>query len=471
MPAPVRWGALTIVAAGLGSFAAATSVFGQQQSPQESATTAQPAPPAATIAPPAAASAPQAAPAPVAAPKYGPPAPTAAAATVPPGIDPLLARAADLAITRYPSLKAANALVRATEQDVRAAKWLRFPSASVSAATRGYEIDPQLEIFQPLYAGGRIDGSIERAEAVNSVSRAEVGVTAFEILNRVARAYYGVVRGIRVGAILDESLAEHQRLVESMERRVSQEVSPRSDLDLARSRTAQVRQDLSVVTAQRYAALQQLRELVGDPTFEVDPLPVYDKARHHPRTEDLVQAALTCDPSIRRLQAETEVAEADRKLAKAGLFPKVGVQYSHDRFRGSAVGLAVQANTNGGLSPVAAASAAAARTGAARFRVTVAEREAREATILDIVENTAAAQQVESSSDAATSSSSVTDSFMRQFITGRRTWLDVMNAVRESNGARIALVNAEISAMSSSARLLIRSCQWQATEIRADSAR
>ena len=35
--------------------------------------------------------------------------------------------------------------------------------------------------------------------------------------------------------------------------------------------------------------------------------------KHHPRPEDLVQAALTCDPSIRRLQAETEVAEADRK--------------------------------------------------------------------------------------------------------------------------------------------------------------
>lgn len=214
-----------------------------------------------------------------------------------------------------------------------------------------------------------------------------------------------------------------------------------------------------------------MRELVGDPEFEVAPLPVYDKSLHHPPTENLVQAALTCDPSIRRLQAETEVADADRKLAKSAIFPQVGVQLSHDRFRGTGVGVAVQANTNGGLSPVAAANAAAARTNAARFRVTVAERETREAVILDIVENTAAAAQVESSRDAASSSANVTDSFMRQFITGRRTWLDVMNAVRESNAARIALTNAELSAMSSSARLLIRSCQWQASEIKAGSAR
>jgi adhesin transport system outer membrane protein len=310
--------------------------------------------------------------------------------TIPAGIDPQLARAGELAIDRYPSMKAAAAIVRATEQDVRAAKWLRAPSASVSAATRGSRINPQLQVFQPLWTGGRIGASIDRAEAVREASQAEVGVTAFEILVRVSRAYYGVVRGIRVGAILDQSLAEHQRLVESMERRVKQEVSPRSDLDLARSRAAQVRQELSVVTAQRYAALQQLRELVGDPEFEVNPLPNYNKARHHPSTEDLVQASLTCDPSIRRLRAETEVAEADRKLSRSALFPQVGVQFTHDRFSGSGLGVAVQAQTNGGLSPLATANAAAARTGAARFRVTVAERETREATILDIVENTAA---------------------------------------------------------------------------------
>lgn len=376
-----------------------------------------------------------------------------------------------MALERYPSMRAAEALVRASEQDIRAARWLRYPSASVSAATRGSRINPQLQVFQPLWAGGRISAGIERAEAVRDASQAEVGVTAFDILTRLARAYYGVVRGVRVGAILDQSLAEHQRLVESMERRVTQEVSPRSDLDLARSRAAQVRQELSVITAQRYAALQQLRELVGDPNFNVDPLPLYDKNRHHPSSEDLVQAALTCDPGIRRLQAETEVAEADRKLSKAAIFPQVGVQFTHDRFQGSGLGVAVQANTNGGLSPIAQANAAAARTNAARFRVTVAERETREATILDIVENTSAKAQVESSLDAAASSANVTDSFMRQFITGRRTWLDVMNAVRESNAARIALANAEITAMSSSARLLIRSCQWQGQELRAEPAR
>lgn len=404
---------------------------------------------------------------------YGPPAlPQDIPEVVPPAIDPQLALAGDLALAQYPSIAAAAAIVRATGDDIRAAKWLRAPSASVSAVTRDDRIgaiSPQVQIFQPLWTGGRIEASIERAQAVREASQAELGVTAYELLVRVTSAYYGVVRGIRVGAILEQSLAEHQRLVESMERRVAQEVSPRSDLDLARSRAAQVRQELSIVTAQRFASLQQLRELVGDPGFDIDQLPEYSREKHHPDSEGLVQASLACDPNIRRLEAETNVAEADRRLSRAAIYPQVGVQFSHDRVSGSGVGIAVQAQTNGGLSPLAAADAAAARKSASEFRVTVAERETREATILDLVENTAAQAQVESSSDAATSSSNVTDSFMRQFITGRRTWLDVMNAVRESNAARTALADAEIRAMASAARLVIRSCQWQAREIKANT--
>lgn len=400
---------------------------------------------------------------------YGPPAPPKTVPLeTPPGIDLQLARAASMALTQYPSIAASEATVRASEAEIQAAKWLRYPSASVAVVTRDDEVgtlSPQVEIFQPIWTGGRISASIDRARATREVSRAELGVTAFDLLIRVTSAYYGVVRGIRIGAILETSLAEHERLVESMERRVTQEVSPRSDLDLARSRAAQVRQELSVVTAQRFASLQQLRELVGDPAFEVETLPVYSPADHHPSAEGLVNNALDCNPAIQRLEAETKVAEADRKLSEAAILPQVGVQLSHDRFAGTGVGLAVRAQTNGGLAPFAAAEAASARKISSEFRVTVAQRETREDTILDLVENTAARAQVESSAAAAESSTNVTDSFMRQFITGRRTWLDVMNAVRESNAARRALAEAEISAMSSAARLLVRSCRWHPNSV------
>ena len=61
----------------------------------------------------------------------------------------------------------------------------------------------------------------------------------------------------------------------------------------------------------------------------------------------------------------------------------------------------------------------------------------------------------------ASASASVMESYLRQFAAGRRTWLDLMNAVRERNAARVNLIEVETSAMASSARLLLNSCAWR----------
>jgi adhesin transport system outer membrane protein len=45
-----------------------------------------------------------------------------------------------------------------------------------------------------------------------------------------------------------------------------------------------------------------------------------------------------------------------------------------------------------------------------------------------------------------TTASNVSASYMRQFIAGRRSWLDVMNALREAVNAQIGLTDSEITA-------------------------
>jgi adhesin transport system outer membrane protein len=52
------------------------------------------------------------------------------------------------------------------------------------------------------------------------------------------------------------------------------------------------------------------------------------------------------------------------------------------------------------------------------------------------------------------------ESYMRQFTSGRRTWFDVMNAVRENNLAEIDALEARVSAQSSLTRILLLSGQW-----------
>ena len=389
-------------------------------------------------------------------------------AAPPPGVAPRLAAAAERTLDANPALSAARSNIRASGHDIKAAKWLRYPSVAVQAVTRTDRVgvSPNVQVFQPVWAGGRISGSIDRATALKNVALAQYQETAFDLLLRLSDAFHDIAKSDRLIAVYTESLMEHRRLVESMERRVAQEVSPRSDLDLARSRLAQVEQELTTAAAQHDSSLRRLTEIVGIPDFDVGKPPAYSAAIHHPATDGAVDRAVACSPTVERLAAEVQVAEADRRLSRSATLPQLGVQYSYDRFAGNQLGLAVKMDSNGGLSSLALADAAAARRQASEYRVAAARREVQEAVGLDIVENKSSRTRMASTVAAAQSTARVTESLLRQFVAGRRTWLDVMNAVREGVAAKAALVQVESSAMASAARLQLRTCAWlpEATE-------
>lgn len=416
---------------------------------------------------------------------YGPPVPaelqiaSAPKIPAPPAIPSRLAAAAESAVETYPAIQAGEATIRAAGADIRSAKWLRFPSLTVAGRMdndRTGALGTEIQVDQPIWSGGRITANIERAEAGRDVAEARLDETAEDIALRVVAAYYEVVRTTKRAELLRKSLAEHERLVESMKRRVEQEVSPASDLDLATSRAAQVRQDLTLTTAQWSMNLQRLAELVGVPPQQyqsapnpserlyellVGPLPDYSPQLHHPPTEGAVPQALACDPTRRRLTGEAAIANADRKISEASILPRLSAQYSRNEVVGDRVGLVLQAQTNGGLSSFSAAESARLRQQASELQISVAERELREQIILELVENTTARNRIESSSAAAASADNVRESFMRQFVTGRRSWLDVMNAVRESMTAEVTLAEAQTGAMASAARLLLLTCEWR----------
>ncbi len=407
---------------------------------------------------------------------YGPAAPARARAAQAPvalarpgGVSAELADAAGRASETYPSVRAGRLAAQAAGSDTDAAKWLRFPSVSVEAlAFTGdhrlvgdRDFTTSIVVDQPLYAGGRIGGSIKRAQAMQLLREVQVDETRRDVALRVTQAYFDLARAARRTVLLSAGLEEHRRLVDSISRRVEQEISPRADLELAQTRTAQVAQDFAASEAQRAAALQQLRELVGDPNYDPGAVPRYDAAVHHPDPQGAIDQALTCDPRRQRFQAEALVARADVKVAQSSIMPKLSAQYSHNEITGNRVGLVLRAQTDGGLSQLSAAEGARLRRDASDVQIAVAERELRETMALDLLENVSMRDRIASNAAAAVGARAVTDSYQRQFVAGRRTWLDVMNAVREATGADIAQSDAEVAAMASAARLLLRSCRWQ----------
>lgn len=374
----------------------------------------------------------------------------------------------ELAARTYPSVLSAKASARAAEAGLKGARWQRFPSISVEAlgtATGTTQNDYSLTVEGPLWTGGRISGTIKMSRAQVTAAKSGIEEAQLDVSLRVAAAYFEFQRLLQRETILEESLAEHQKLVNSMERRVAVELSPISDLDLARSRTAQVNQELTVTGGQRRIALSRLRELTGDPALRISSVLRYDPVKHHPVAESMLEDVLAFDPKRRRLQAEILVADADIQIRKSAILPQLNAQYQKPMFGSDRLGIVLRAQTDGGLSRFSAVSVAQERRAAAEIAILSNERELREAVDADLLENAVARERASSSTLSAKSAQAVTDSFMRQFVAGRRTWFDVMNAVRESMTARLGEVDARVSAMASATRLMLRSGRWTAIAV------
>lgn len=402
-------------------------------------------------------------------PLYGPPAPKAEKGKVapvdwpeaPPEVPDALERAIVIVTKNYPSAKSAKAALIAAASDVRAAKWLRYPRLSADLAylddSRGAA--PQLAVQVPIWAGGRIGAEIRRAKAEENASSAGYVETVQTLALTTAQTYFQIVILAQREQVLAQSVEEHNRLVGTMERRVEQEVSPLADLELARSRAAQIEQEYTVTRSQRLTALRTLAELIADPAYDLGPMPAYAPVELESQGA-LEDQAAAFDPRLRRLGAQVDVARATVDASKASLLPQFDAQYSYDDIFKSRLGVVVRAQTNGGLSQFSEVTSARLRVQAALEDQRVAEQQLRRDVANDVIEYEAAKKRAAISTRASETAGRVSESYVRQFIAGRRSWLDVMNALREAVNAQIGKSDAEVSAMAASMRLLLRSGRW-----------
>ena len=404
---------------------------------------------------------------------YGPDVapPPSAERDTPVAIPDPLDRAAMLAAATHPQIRAAQAEALALAAEKRAADQGRLPRASIEAlaATEGSSfadrdglaINAILE--QPIWSGGRVLGEIDRAEASRRAGEDRLDDARSTIVLRVVQAYYDYVRAQTRVDILDASLGQHRDLLAAIGRRVDQLVSPRADLTLGQSRTAQVELDRAVAGEARESAQVRLSVLTGvDDIRPVLPLP--SAIETLPPEELALDQALACSPELAALTDLVDVARAQRRIARSDVWPEVVVQLSQNEITGTRAALVLRAQFGAGLSQFRAVDAADARIARAIAEFGEAELRLREQLRRDYVLVRATSARVAAGVVAVDTAGEIIESYRRQFIAGRRSWLDVMNATREAASAQLSEAEARVIAAESTARILALTCRWQPSD-------
>jgi outer membrane protein TolC len=225
---------------------------------------------------------------------------------------------------------------------------------SVAPANLNYpaavnNLNSRIEAQLPLYTGGMIEGYTEQAQAYIQAARQGDESARQQVIFYVLQAYEGVhaarsyIEVARQGEIAAESY------VHTIENLMKQGVVVRSDLLSARVVLDDIKVKLIQANNAEGDALDQLHMLLGLPLSQ--PLDIGAQVAVPPvsgNPSDLLDKALANNPGLQAMRHQTDAAEANVKVAKAGFYPQLGVMVRQD-WNDRSVGFSASSYTIGAM--------------------------------------------------------------------------------------------------------------------------
>lgn len=360
----------------------------------------------------------------------------------------------------HPSIRSKALEFESAEASTDAALWQFAPTPSVTSERyKGHQVT-SLQLQQPLWTGGQLTAGLDRAKAQQEAAFQDMDVQREEVVAKVISAFGDWAGSQRKLAVARESVEVHRKFFALISRRTDREVSARADKDLGKSRLLLAESDVLSAEAAEQTARARLERLVGKPIGPSETAR-YSGAANVGALNELLEAALERNPTIKKLQANSSALEAEIDSARAALSPQLYVKVQ--RQIGDAnlpslpadtrVVFGIQMATGAGLSRLSATSAAIAKHKASTHAIDEQVRQLTEQIEVDYKNYRAAHDRRGRLQEMVGTAGAVKDSYYRQFLVGRKSWLEVLNSERESFQNELALVDADVTILITSHRL------------------
>ncbi len=360
------------------------------------------------------------------------------------------------AIQTHPLVKSAQSKKEATKEGITAAKRNLLPTPSFSSGyKKGGNMKSQISIRQPLWTGGRLTANVNQAIFDDKAAMEYV----FEQQNKIAKdtidAWQNYVTAVAMQRVYEDNLKQLATFEAMMQRRVAQGVSAKIELDLMSNRVLQQQNSYQAAKEQEKIALSRLEQMMGESfsagiAYSLPPLEVL--TRQAKKEAKRYEKMVFDDASFRNATVIKEffqVESAKQALLsdKASNYPTVYAEYTHTldhETKKNEDFFVVGMNYEPGSG---FANLALNKATQAKIESLKQSEEASRRTVLENIQTTyqkfVSAKEKEISLIATKAGNQiVVASYRRQFIAGRKSWLEVLNALREQNDNKIELVKA-----------------------------
>ena len=408
---------------------------------------------------------------------------TAVAGAVPARADTLREALAQ-AYLNNPTLLAARAQQRATDETVPIERAAGLPDVAVNGALTEFLVQNSTNFFQPqrvlnvgvdlgvpLYNGGAVKNAIRAAQERVAAGRADLRGTESAIFSRVVAAYMDVLRGQALVALSDNQVRVLATNAEATSDRFEIGDLTRTDVAQSRSRLALAQGDAQNARAQLINARADYIALTGDVPDDLQPPPPLPGLPDDVRVA--VAVAIENNPDLIAAEERAEAAGLDIEVAGAGRLPRFSVfaGYDYQNFlgsvpdrpldpddpnsptlpspqtaRGAQAGVSFRIPLFQGGRPAALQRQAQARELAALENVIAVERDVISQVRSAFSTYRASLALIESSQVAVDAAELSLEGVRAENSIGNRTVLDVLNAEQELLNARTNLITARRNA-------------------------
>ncbi|WP_338467212.1 TolC family outer membrane protein [Novosphingobium sp. ZN18A2] len=415
---------------------------------------------------------------------------------------PAAARADDLrdallnAYQTNPTLQAARANQRATDEGVPIAKAPGLPSLNGTATYTEYlkqssvsfiapkrNLDVQAQATLPLYSGGAVKNSVRAAKTRVEAGRADLRGSESGVFSQVVASYMDVILQQAIVGLNRNNVNVLKVNLQATSDRFEIGDLTRTDVAQSDSRLAIARAGLRNAEASLIGARETYLQVVGKPAKDLAPPPPLTGLPATP--DDAVQVALDNNPDLLAAKQRSKAAGYDVKVAGSGRYPKISLYTSGDysNYLGSlsypGVGTVPGQTTaqagvratiplfQGGL-PAAQQRQAQAREGAALEQEIGVERQVI-ASVRSAFSSWRAANDVIKMNETAVSAAQLSLEGVRaENSVGNRTILDILNAEQELLNAQVQLVTARRNAYVAGFNLLAAMGKAEARDLGLD---
>lgn len=374
------------------------------------------------------------------------------------------------ALKTHPLMQAARLDADASGEDLLAVQRQRWPVFSAvleNNSTNPYVNSTKLlRLQQTLWDGGRVNARVNEAETQTRASQTRIQIAAMQLQLQVIDAWQSLLAADGRIAVASATIDKLEGYKQQMQRRVEADASPEIDLELVMSRLLQTQVELTqAVNARRVALgkLEQYAGLEGLTHFELKHMTLPALAATQTQalwlsTVDFLGAALQ-HPNVEKARQDALAAQQRIRVKSAEQYPQLYVRRdqpinSQNHQPVTIIGLSY--TPGAGLATRIEAQALSTRAASAEQAVDAAIREIMQVLFADRNEFDSSRSRVQALESAVRGARAVQESYARQFVAGRKQWLDLLNAARELTQNQYALVDSHAAMLGALYRIQIR---------------